>query len=51
MAIVKGYVARYDIPGIRISFMKGCFNDCNGVTVPVIGEYKFPENTNVIGNA
>jgi len=51
MAIVKGYVARYDIPGIKISFMKGCFDKNSGFVVPVIGEYTFPESPNVIGNA
>lgn len=51
MAIVKGYVARYDIPGIRISFMKGCFDKNSGFVVPVTGEYEFPKSPNVIGNA
>lgn len=52
MAIVKGYVARYDIPGINnLRFMKGCFDKNSGFVVPVIGEYMFPESANVIGNA
>ena len=52
MAIVKGYVARYDIPGRNnLRFMKGCFDKNNGVTIPVVKEAWIPEYSDVIGEA
>lgn len=52
MAIVKGYVVRYDIPGLNnLRFMKGCFDKNNGVTIPVVKEAWIPEHSDVIGEA